>query len=107
MDVAAVKALCGGFPAAASKLVGPAGNVRVYSMAATSERFLGLTGVSGINRAHYMGCYRWVTIVDACSVPTGYLKELITWLHGWALAGLSKRRQAEIVARAPKPRHRG
>lgn len=128
MDVAAVKAFCDGFPAVASRLVGPPGNVLVYSVdkrsfayfktseperwrfsiRVTSERFLELTGVSGIKPARYMGRYRWVTIVDVRSVPAGYLKELITWSYDRALAGLSKRRQAEIAAQAQasKSRHR-
>ena len=124
-----MKALCGSFPAAASKLIGPPGNVLVYSVdkrsfayfktseperwrfsiRVTSERFLELTGVSGIKPARYMGRYRWVTIVDVRSVPTDYLKELIAWSYDRALAGLSKRRQAEIAAQAQasKPRYRG
>lgn len=124
-----MKALCSSFPAAASKLIGPPGNVLVYSVdkrsfayfktseperwrfsiRVTSERFLELTGVSGIKPARYMGRYRWVTIVDVRSVPTGYLKELIAWSYDRALAGLSKRRQAEIAAhaQASTPRHRG
>lgn len=128
MDVAAVKAFCGGFPAAAPKLVGPPGNVLVFSVdkrsfayfktseperwrfsiRVTSERFLELTGVSGIKPARYMGRYRWVTIVDVRTVPAHYLKELIAWSYGRALAGLSKRRQAEIAgqAQASKLRHR-
>lgn len=123
-----MKAFCGGFPAAATKLVGPPGNVLVYSVdkrsfayfktseperwrfsiRVTSERFLELTGVSGIKPARYMGRYRWVTIVDVRTVPAHYLKELIAWSYDRALAGLSKRRQAEIAgqAQASKSRHR-
>ncbi len=128
MDVAAVKAFCGGFPAAASKLIGPPGNVLVYSVdkrsfayfktseperwrfsiRVTPERFLELTGVPGIKPARYMGRYRWVTIVDVRTVPTDYVKELVAWSYDRALAGLSKRRQAEIAgqAQASKSRHR-
>lgn len=126
MDVAAVKAYCGGFSAAASKLAGPPGNVLVYSVGkrsfayfktseperwrfsicVTSERFLELTGVSGIKPARYMGRYRWVTIVDVRTVPAGYLKELVAWSYGRALAGLPKRRQAEIARQAQAPESR-
>lgn len=128
MDVAAVKAFCGGFPAATSRLIGPPGNILVYSVdkrsfayfktseperwrfsiRVTSERFLELTGIPGIKPARYMGRYRWVTIVDVRTVPADYLKELIAWSYDRALAGLSKRRQAEIVgqAQASRPRRR-
>lgn len=123
-----MKAFCGGFPAAASKLIGPPGNVLVYcvdkrsfayfktseperwrfSIRVTSERFLELTGVSGIKPARYMGRYRWVTIVDVRTVPAHYLKELIAWSYDRAVAGLSKRRQAEIAGQTQpsKSRHR-
>jgi len=129
VDVAAVKAFCNGFPTAASKSIGPPGNVLVYSVdkrsfayfktseperwrfsiRVTSERFLELTGVPGIKPARYMGRYRWVTIVDVRMVPADYLKELIAWSYDRALAGLSKRRQAEIAgqAQASTPRRRG
>ena len=125
MDVAAVKAFCGGLPAAASKLVGPPGNILVYSVDKRSfayfktsepecwrfsfrvapERFLELTGVPGIKPARYMGRYRWVTVVDVRTVPADYLQELVAWSHVKAVSGLSKRRQQEIalVPAARKP----
>lgn len=124
MDVAAVKAFCSRFPAVASKLAGPPSNVLLYSVdkkyfayfktsepekwrfsiRVTPERFLELTGVPGIKPARYMGRFHWVTIVDVRTVPADYLKELIGWSYDKALAGLSKRRQAEIATTA-KPHH--
>ena len=120
MDVAAVKAFCSRFPAVASKLAGPPSNVLLYSVGnkyfayfktrepekwrfsirVTPERFLELTGVPGIKPARYMGRFHWVTIVDVLTLPADYLKELIGWSYDKALAGLPKRRQAEVRAAA-------
>ena len=117
MDVAAVKDLCNRYPGASSKLYGPPSNVLVYyvggrkfayfktseperwrfSICTSPDRFLELTDVPGIKPARYMARFRWVTIVEVAAVPADYLEELIGWSYAKALAGLSARRQAEIL----------
>jgi len=118
MDVAALKTHCGNYPAAVSELLGPPGNVLAYSVSgkqfayfktsepekwrfsvrATPERFLELTGVPGIKPARYMARFHWVTIVDVRAVPTDYLKELVTWSYNKALTSLTKKQQSAIKA---------
>lgn len=122
MDVAAVKEHCSHFPGASSKLFGPPSNILVYyvggrkfayfktseperwrfSVCTTPERFLELTGVSGIKPARYMAKFRWVTIVDVGTVPADYLLELIAWSYTKALSGLPKRLQSTIAGERPK-----
>lgn len=112
MDVDAVKAYCGQYPGSSSKLFGDPSNVLVYyvggrkfayfktseperwrfSICTSPERFLELTGVTGIKPARYMARFRWVTIVDVSSVPADFLRELIDWSYAKAQAGRSKRR---------------
>ena len=69
-----------------------------FSLRATSERFLELTGVPGIKPARYMARFHWITIVDVRSVPEPYLEELVAWSYDKALASLSRLRQAQATA---------
>ena len=50
--------------------------------------------------ARYMGRIHWVTIVSVAGVPEEYLRELVEWSYGRALASLSKTQQREIHAAA-------
>jgi predicted DNA-binding protein (MmcQ/YjbR family) len=101
MDVAAVKEHCSRYPGSSSKSFYPPSNVLVYyaggkkfayfktsepekwrfSICASPERFLELTDVPGIKPARYMARFRWVTIVDVCTIPDDYLQELIEWSY--------------------------
>ena len=123
MNVDAVKLHCSRFPGASSKLYGPPSNVLVYSVRnkqfayfktseperwrfsvrATPDRFLELTGVPGIKPARYMARFHWVTIVDVRRVPADYLRELIDWSYGRALASLSKRQQLAVADARASP----
>ncbi|RNF85087.1 MmcQ/YjbR family DNA-binding protein [Montanilutibacter psychrotolerans] len=114
MDVASVKACCSRYPGASSKLYGPPSNVLVYyvggrkfayfktseperwrfSICTTPERFLELTGVPGIKPARYLARFRWVTMVDVGTVPSGYLEELIAWSYANARSRLPRRQRS-------------
>jgi predicted DNA-binding protein (MmcQ/YjbR family) len=116
MDVTALKLHCSRYPYAEEKLSGPPANVLAYtiggkqfayfktsepekwrfSVRATPERFLELTGVSGVKPARYMARFHWVTIVDVRTVPADYLKELVAWSYNKALTSLTKRQQAMV-----------
>jgi predicted DNA-binding protein (MmcQ/YjbR family) len=119
VDTAQLKAYCGRFPGATAKVLGPPGNILLYSIGdkqfayfklsepekwrfsfrTTSERFLELTGVPGIKPARYLARFHWVTVVDVHSVPPGYLKELVAWSYERALGALSKSRQKALTVR--------
>jgi predicted DNA-binding protein (MmcQ/YjbR family) len=119
MDTRQLKACCGRFRGATPKALGPPWNVLIYcvggrqfayfklsepekwrfSLRASPERFLELTGIAGIKPARYMARFRWVTIVDVRSVPAEYLKELVAWSYDKALGSLSRVRQAQALAR--------
>lgn len=119
MDLIQLKKYCAHLPGATSKIIGPPGNILLYSIAdkqfayfklsepekwrfsfrTNPERFLELTDVPGIKPARYMARFHWVTIVDVRSVPRGYLKELVTWSYDKAFGALSKPAQARALAR--------
>lgn len=115
MDTTRLKAYCGRFPGAISKVHGPPSNVLIYyiggkqfayfklsepekwrfSFRTNAERFLELTGVPGIKPARYMSRFHWVTVVDVRTVPDGYLKELVAWSYDKALSALPKSRRPD------------
>ncbi|MEO5626976.1 MAG: MmcQ/YjbR family DNA-binding protein [Dokdonella sp.] len=119
MDIIQLKKYCAHLPGATSRIIGPPGNILLYSIGikqfayfklsepekwrfsfrTNPERFLELTGVPGIKPARYMARFHWVTIVDVRSVPQGYLKELVTWSYDKAFGALSKPAQARALAR--------
>ena len=119
MDIFQLKKYCAHLPGATSRIIGPPGNILLYSIGikqfayfklsepqkwrfsfrTNSERFLELTGVPGIKPARYMARFHWVTIVDVRSVPRDYLKELVTWSYDKAFGALSKPAQARAIAR--------
>ncbi|MGO4221579.1 MmcQ/YjbR family DNA-binding protein [Lysobacter sp. TAF61] len=74
-----------------------------FSIKVSPERFVELTDVPGMKPARYMGRYRWITIVDVRRVPEDYLIELVDWSYRQALAGLSRKRQAEILSGSTWP----
>ena len=72
-----------------------------FSIKVTPSRFVELTDIPGVKPARYRGRYHWVTIVDVASFPAGYLKELVTWSHWYALDGLSRVRRRVLVGEKP------
>ena len=64
-----------------------------FSIKVTPDRFVELTGIPGMKPARYRGRYHWITIVDVANFPPGYLRELVTWSHRYALDGLSRVRR--------------
>jgi predicted DNA-binding protein (MmcQ/YjbR family) len=119
MDTRGLKAYCARFPGATSRALDPPYNILLYevggkqfayfklsepekwrfSFRATPERFLELTGIPGIKPARFMARFHWVTIVDVRDVPAAYLRELVDWSYRRALASLSKKKQAALLAR--------
>lgn len=117
MHTTQLKALCGRFPGACSKLHAPPSNVLIYSVGGksfawfktseperwrfsirvTADRFVELTDVPGIKPARYMARFHWVTIVDVRRIPVDYLTELVEWSYGKALGSLSRKRQNELI----------
>lgn len=103
-------------PGATSHLALPPSNVLVYSVGeknfawfktsdpekwrfsfrVTPDRFLELTGMSGIKPARYMSRFHWVTIVDVRMMPEEYLKELVQWAYQKALSGLSAKQRKSL-----------
>jgi predicted DNA-binding protein (MmcQ/YjbR family) len=120
MNVQQLKQFCRAFPGATETLYDEPYNFLVYSvggkkygyfktsdperwrfsMRVTPERFIELTDVPGVKPARYRGRFLWITIVKVSSFPSPYLTELIEWSYRWALASLSKARQAAIRGRA-------
>lgn len=118
MDVSQLKTHCAGLAGAESLLHAPPVNVLSYkvggktfayfktseperwrfSLRATPDRFLELTGMPGVKPARYMGRYHWVTIVDVRRFPEDYLVELVQWSYDKAFSSLPKARQREIRA---------
>lgn len=117
MDTQQLKDFCGRFAGARAQLHEHPGNVLVYSVGdknfayfktsepekwrfsirVTPERFLELTDIPGIKPARYMARFHWVTLVDAQSLPSTYLQELIDWSYHKALDSLSKVRRAQLL----------
>ncbi len=116
MDTRGLKAFCGRFPGAETRLHRDPVNVLSYqvggrtfayfktseperwrfSVRVTPERFLELTDVPGIKPARYMGRWRWITIVDVRGVPEDYLRELVDWSYRDAFGRLSRKRQRQL-----------
>jgi predicted DNA-binding protein (MmcQ/YjbR family) len=126
MNVGALKRYCRAFPGATETLHGEPWNFLVYeiggrkfayfktseperwrfSMKVAPDRFIELTDVPGVKPARYRGRYCWITIVNVSAFPAGYLEELVEWSYRWALASLSKARQAAFRAHASASRER-
>lgn len=68
-----------------------------FSIKVTPDRFVELTGIPGMKPARYRGRYHWITIVDVANFPPGYLRELVTWSHRYALDGLARVRREVLV----------
>jgi predicted DNA-binding protein (MmcQ/YjbR family) len=118
MDTTQLEIYCDRLPGATSRIIGPPGNILLYSIGikqfayfklsepekwrfsfrTNPERFLELTDVPGIKPARYMARFHWVTVVDVRSVPAGYLEELVSWSYHKALGALSKPAQARALA---------
>ena len=127
MNVAQLKRYCREFPGATETLHGEPWNFLVYtiggrkfayfktseperwrfSMKVAPDRFIELTDVPGVKPARYRGRYGWITIVNVSGFPAGYLKELVDWSYQWALASLSKARQAALRAHAGSESRQG
>lgn len=117
MDTDDLKQLCQGFPGAQTTLHEAPGNILVYSVGdkkfayfktsepekwrfsirVTPERFVELTGVSGIKPARYMGRFHWVTIVHPLAIPEAYLRELVSWSYKRAVDSLGKAHRAVLA----------
>lgn len=117
MDTEAVKNYCASLRGATVRLHESPSNVLVYSVGdrwfayfktseperwrfsfkVTPDRFLELTDMPGVKPARFRGRHRWITIVDVRRMPADYLRELIEWSYRHALAGLSKKRRAELL----------
>ena len=74
-----------------------------FSIKVTPDRFVELTDVPGVKPARYRGRYHWVTIVDVANFPAGYLKELVTWSHRYAMDGLSIVRRRALMGESLMP----
>ena len=118
MIVSQLKRYCREFPGSTETLYGEPWNFLVYtiggrkfayfktsaperwrfSIKVAPDRFIELTDVPGVKPARYRGRYGWITIVNVSGFPAGYLKELVDWSYRWALASLSKARQAALRA---------
>lgn len=118
MDTEALKAYCGRFPGAESRLYGEPSNILVYfvggkrfawfktsaperwrfTIRTTPDRFLELTDIPGMKPARFMARFHWVTIVDVRTVPEAYLRELVQWSYDKALGALPKSRRMQILA---------
>ena len=118
MNVTRLKRYCRELPGAAETLYGEPWNFLVYtfagrkfayfktseperwrfSMKVAPDRFIELTDVPGVKPARYRGRYGWITIVNVSAFPSGYLRELVDWSYRWALASLSRSRQAALSA---------
>lgn len=119
MDTQQLKDLCGRLPGASAREHGHPSNVLVYavgdknfayfktseperwrfSLRVTPERFLELTDIPGIKPARYMARFHWVTLVDARSLPSAYLQELVDWSYHKALGSLSKARRDQLLGK--------
>lgn len=115
---ATLQAACRNFPGATETLQGAPSNVLLYavggktfayfktsapeqwrfSLRATPDRFVELTGVPGVKPARYMGRFHWVTIVSVQAFPAEYLEELLAWSYQKALCSLSKARRLALAA---------
>ena len=118
MDTDQLKALLRQFPGAVETLHGAPDNILTYkvggktfayfktseperwrfSLRATPDRFLELTGMPGVKPARYMGRFHWVTVVRVAQFQEDYLRELVQWSYTKALSQLSKAKQREFGA---------
>jgi predicted DNA-binding protein (MmcQ/YjbR family) len=116
MNVEQAKAFCRSLPASHERLLGEPGNILVYSVGeknfawfktseperwrfsfrVTPERFVELTDMPGVKPARYMGRFRWITIVDVCTFPAAYLRELVQWSHAYTVQRLTRRRREAL-----------
>ena len=122
MNIAQLKKFCRTFPGANERLLPDPYNILVYSLddrnfayfktshpemwrfsvKVSPDRFIELTGVTGVKPARYRGRYHWITIVEVGHFPAGYLKELVEWSHRNALDGLSVTRRRALLAHADR-----
>ncbi|WP_211264980.1 MmcQ/YjbR family DNA-binding protein [Lysobacter antibioticus] len=120
MDTERLKQWCRAYPGADEVLHAAPSNILVYSVGkkffayfktseperwrfslkVTPDRFVELTDMPGAKPARFMGRYHWVTLVDVRRLPDDYLCELVDWSYRKALGGLSRKRQAEMLAEA-------
>lgn len=118
MNTEQLKAHCAQFPGAVATLHSAPSNILVYavggktfayfktseperwrfSLRASPDRFLELTGVPGVKPARWMGRFHWVTIVNVQLFPQDYLVELVQWSYDKALSGLSKPKRLAALA---------
>lgn len=116
MNVEQVKAYCRRLPAVQERLLEAPSNILVYSVGTknfawfktseperwrfsfrvTPERFVELTDMPGVKPARYMARHRWITIVDVAMFPADYLRELVSWSHRHAVAGLTRKCRVEL-----------
>ncbi len=68
-----------------------------FSIKASPDRFVELTGVPGVKPARYRGRYHWITIVDVGNFPAAYLRELVQWSYRYALETLPMSRRKLLL----------
>jgi predicted DNA-binding protein (MmcQ/YjbR family) len=73
------------------------GTWKACSFKVDEHRFLELSGLPGFAPAPYLARVKWVQLRDRKALPLGDLKTLVERSHALVLAGLSKKRQREIL----------
>ena len=71
-----------------------------FSIKVSPDRFIELTGVTGVIPARYRGRHHWITIVDVAAFPSGYLKELVEWSYRYALDALTISKRRALLAQS-------
>jgi predicted DNA-binding protein (MmcQ/YjbR family) len=117
MNVKQLKKFCSMMPGANQRLLAEPYNILVFSLSeknfayfktseperwrfsirVTPDRFVELTGMSGVKPARYRGRYHWITVVEVDSFPAAYLKELVKWSYRHALESLSVLRRHALL----------
>jgi predicted DNA-binding protein (MmcQ/YjbR family) len=118
MNIDQLKTFCRGFSGVVETLHGDPDNVLVYSVGGkffayfktsdpeqwrfstrvSPDRFVELTDIPGVKPARYRGRFHWITIVQVDQFHSAYLKELVEWSYGKALASLSKTKRLTAVS---------
>jgi predicted DNA-binding protein (MmcQ/YjbR family) len=74
------------------------GHAMSCSFKVDDDRFLELTGVSGVIPAPYLARARWVQVKPGHALGSAALNELVRRSHALVLAKLPKKTQREVLA---------
>ncbi len=74
----------------------PGGHTKTCSFKVDDDRFLELTGVTGVLPAPYLARAKWVQVKPGHALGSMALSELIRRSHALVLAKLPKKTQAEV-----------